>query len=169
AVGYYQAEFHFQKESETQLLISVKPYDSVLVQSQKIEFSGEGAKRPAYQVMKVVPDLNEDDIFQHQLYATTKSRITSAASNQGYFDAYWHLHDVKVTLPENTADIHLKYETGERYQLHGVEFRMSNPDKPFPLRASVLEKLVPFKDGDDYMDWRINSLSYNLTNSRYFN
>ena len=169
AVGYYQAEFHFQKESETQLLVSVKPYEPVLVQSQKIEFSGEGAKRPAFQVIKVVPDLNEDDIFQHQLYETTKSRITNAASNQGYFDAYWHLHDVKVTLPENTADIHLKYETGERYQLHGVEFRMSNPDKPFPLRASVLEKLVPFKDGDDYMDWRINSLSNNLTNSRYFN
>lgn len=169
AVGYYQAEFHFQKESETQLLVSVKPYEPVLVQSQKIEFSGEGAKRPAFQVIKVVPDLNEDDIFQHQLYETTKSRITNSASNQGYFDAYWHLHDVKVTLPENTADIHLKYETGERYQLHGVEFRMSNPDKPFPLRASVLEKLVPFKDGDDYMDWRINSLSNNLTNSRYFN
>lgn len=169
AVGYYQAEFHFQKESETQLLVSVKPYEPVLVQSQKIEFSGEGEKRPAFQVIKVVPDLNEDDIFQHRLYETTKSRITNAASNQGYFDAYWHLHDVKVTLPENTADIHLKYETGERYQLHGVEFRMSNPDKPFPLRASVLEKLVPFKDGDDYMDWRINSLSNNLTNSRYFN
>ncbi|KAF7275945.1 hypothetical protein GWI33_011077, partial [Rhynchophorus ferrugineus] len=113
--------------------------------------------------------LNKGDTLNHQLYETTKTRITSAASDQGYFDSYWRLHDVKVTLPENTADIALKYETGERYQLHDVEFRMSDPNKPFPLRSKILQQLVPFKDGDDYTSWRINLLSSNLINSRYFN
>lgn len=169
AVGYYQSQFQFSKQDEDTLLVSVKANDPVLVKSQNIEFFGEGANRPAFQVIKVVPDLNEDDVFNHGLYETTKGRITSAASDQGYFDGYWRMHDAKVTLPENTADINLKYETGERYQLHGVEFRMSDPEKPFPLRRSVLEQLVPFKDGDDYISWRINLLSNNLINSRYFN
>ena len=169
AVGYYQANFHYAKENETKLAIAVKPYEPVLVKSQQIEFTGQGAKRPAFLVVKAVPDLNQDDVFVHNLYETTKSRIHSAASNQGYFDAYWRMHDVKVTLPENTADIQLKYETGERYKLRDVEFKMSDESKPFPLRRSVLEKLVPFQGGDDYMDWRITGLSNNLTNSRYFN
>lgn len=46
-----------------------------------------------------------------------KSRIVDAASDNGYFDVYWRLHDVKVSQPENKADINLKYETGERYKL----------------------------------------------------
>ncbi|GAA5009916.1 autotransporter assembly complex family protein [Acinetobacter puyangensis] len=169
AVGYYEPGFKFTKTDDNDLVVAVKPNEPVTVKSQLIEFSGAGATRPAFQVISVVPDLNEGDIFNHGLYETTKTRISNAGSDQGYFDAYWRMHDAKVTLPENTADISLKYETGERYQLQGVEFRMSDPDKPFPLRRSVLEKLVPFKDGDDYMSWRVNLLSNNLINSRYFN
>ncbi|MCH4249038.1 MAG: autotransporter assembly complex protein TamA [Acinetobacter populi] len=169
AVGYYESEFKFTKKDENDLVVDVKPKEPVTVKSQLIEFSGAGATRPAFQVISVVPDLNEGDVFNHGLYETTKNRISSAASDQGYFDAYWRMHDAKVTLPENTADISLKYETGERYVLNGVEFRMSDPDKPFPLRRSVLEKLVPFKEGDDYTSWRVSLLSNNLINSRYFN
>lgn len=169
AVGYYQAQFKFSKLSNTALRVDVTPNAPTKVTSQDIEITGAGAKRPAFQVIKVVPDLNVGDILNHGKYETTKNRIATAASNLGFFDSYWRMHDVKVTLPENTTDIKLKYETGERYQLNGVEYRMTDPSKPFPLRREVLEKLVPFKDGDDYTSWRVNLLSNNLINSRYFN
>jgi len=76
---------------------------------------------------------------------------------------------VKVQLPDNKADINLRYETGERYKVANVEFRMSDPSKPLPLKLKVLQSMVPWKEGDDYAFWRVNTLANNLTNSRYFN
>ncbi|MFW2154185.1 POTRA domain-containing protein, partial [Acinetobacter gyllenbergii] len=81
-----------------------------------IEFSGAGANTPQFQVIRLVPDLDVGDILNHGKYEQTKSRIVESASDNGYFDAYWRLHDVKVKQPEDTAAINLKYETGERYK-----------------------------------------------------
>ena len=79
------------------------------------------------------------------------------------------MHDVRIALPQNTADVNLRFETGDRYKLGNVEFRMSDPEKELPLDRDVLESLVTWKDGADYTFWRVNSLANNLTNSRYFN
>ena len=73
-----------------------------------------------------------------------------------------------MSQPENKADINLKYETGERYKLGKVEFRMSDPSKPLPLNMNILESMAPWKEGDDYA-FGVNVLANNLTNSRYFN
>lgn len=169
AVGYYNAEFRFEKLSASRVRVNVTPNEPVRINEQNIEFTGAGAKQPQFQVIRLVPDQDVGDIFNHGLYETTKSRIVDAASNNGYFDAYWRLHDVKVSQPENKADINLKYETGERYKLGKVEFRMSDPSKPLPLNMNILESMAPWKEGDDYAFWRVNVLANNLTNSRYFN
>ena len=169
AMGYYNAQFRFTRSAANALQVTITPNDPVKVVDQSIVVSGAGAMSPAFRVIQVVPDLNVGDIFNHGLYETTKSRLVNAASNQGYFDSYWRMHDVRVDLPQNTAHIQLKYETGPRYKLQAVEFRMSDSTKPFPLRRSVLEQLVPFKAGDDYTNWRVNNLASNLIDSRYFN
>lgn len=170
AVGYYEAEFKFSKQDEDTLIVDVVQNEPVLVSEQPvIEFTGAGADEPVFQVVSVVPDLNEGDVLNHADYENMRSRIDNAADSRGYFDSYWRMRDVKVTLPENTADILMKYETGERYQLDAVEFRMSDPDEDFPLRREILEQLVPYEAGADYTEWRTNLLSSNLINSRYFN
>ncbi len=169
AVGYYNAEFRFEKLSPSRVRVRVTPNEPVRINEQNIEFTGPGEKQPQFQVIRLVPDQDVGDIFNHGLYETTKSRIVDAASNNGYFDAYWRLHDVKVSQPENKADINLRYETGERYKLDKVEFRMSDPSKPLPLNQNILESMAPWKEGDDYAFWRVNVLANNLTNSRYFN
>jgi translocation and assembly module TamA len=169
AVGYYNAQFRFNKIDESHLGVKVTPNDPVKVTEQNIEFTGPGANLAQFQVIGVLPDLDEGDILNHGLYETTKTRIADAASNNGFFDSYWRLHDVKVEQPQNKAQINLKYETGERYKLEDVEFRMSDPSKPLPIDLKILKTLAPWKDGADYTAWRVNGLANNLTNSRYFN
>ena len=141
----------------------------MLIKEQNIEFSGAGEQQAQFQVISVLPDQDVGDIFNHGLYEQTKTRINDAANNNGYFDSYWRLHDVKVAQPQNTADINLRFETGDRYKLGPVEFRMSDPSKPFPIEMDVLQSMVSWEDGADYTFWRVNSLANNLTNSRYFN
>ncbi|MHA3061093.1 autotransporter assembly complex protein TamA [Acinetobacter sp. ANC 4636] len=169
AVGYYNAKFKFSKTGADHVTVQVTPNEPVKVATQNIEFSGAGQNNPQFQVIRLIPDLDVGSIFNHGLYEQTKNRINDAASENGFFDAYWRLHDVKVQLPDNKADINLRYETGERYKVANVEFRMSDPSKPLPLKLKVLQSMVPWKEGDDYTFWRVNTLANNLTNSRYFN
>ncbi|TCB77545.1 outer membrane protein assembly factor [Acinetobacter sp. ANC 3781] len=169
AVGFYNAKFKFEKLSENRVRVSVTPNSPVLIKEQNVEFSGAGEQQAQFQVIRVLPDQDVGDIFNHGLYEQTKTRINDAANNNGYFDSYWRLHDVKVAQPQNTADINLRYETGDRYKLGPVEFRMSDPSKPFPIDMDVLQSMVSWEDGADYTFWRVNGLANNLTNSRYFN
>lgn len=169
AVGYYNAEFKFEKVTESKVKIRVTPGDPVKVEEEEIAFFGAGANLPQFRVIGVLPDLSVGDIFNHGYYEKTKTRILEAANNNGFFDGYWLLHDVKVNQPENTADINLRYETGSRYTLGEVEFRMSDPSKPLPINLDILKTLAPWKEGADYTAWRVNGLASNLTNSRYFN
>lgn len=169
AVGFYNAAFKFEKISDSHVRVIVTPNEPVIIEKQNIEFSGAGADKAQFQVIGVLPEQEEGDVFNHGAYDKTKARIVEAANNNGYFDAYWRLHDVKVAQPQNTADIQLKYETGDRYKLGHVEFRMSDPTREFSLDPDVLESLVTWKEGADYTFWRVNGLANNLTNSRYFN
>ena len=169
AVGYYNAEFKFTKVDDKHLKVSVVRNEPVKVEEQNIEFSGAGSKLAQFQVISVLPDLEVGDILNHGLYETTKTRISDAALNNGFFDSFWRLHDVKVEQPQNIAKINLKYETGERYKLDEVEFRMSDPSKPLPIDLKILKTMAPWQDGADYTAWRVNGLANNLTNSRYFN
>ncbi len=169
AVGYYQAQFRFERISDSRVRVLVTPNEPVRIEEQNIEFSGAGQNHPQFQVIRVIPDQDVGDIFHHGLYEQTKKRINDAALDNGFFDSYWRLHDVKVAQPQNTAEINLRYETGDRYQIGPAEFRMSDPSKALPLDMDILQQMVPWKEGDDYTFWRVNSLANNLTNSRYFN
>ena len=169
AVGYYDAEFSFEKVSDSRVRVKVKPNEPVKIKTQNIEFTGAGENAPQFQVIRLIPEQDEGDIFNHAQYEATKSKISNAASDNGFFDAFWRLHDVKISQPEKVADINLKYETGERYKLKKVEYRMSDPTKPLPLNQKILDSLAPWQEGSDYAFWRVNNLANNLTNSRYFN
>lgn len=169
AVGYYNAEFKFEKVSDSKVKVNVTPNEPVKIKEQNIEFSGAGENLPQLQVLRLIPEQDEGDIFNHGKYEETKTKIVSAATDNGFFDAYWRLHDVKITQPDKTAEINLKYETGDRYKLKKVEYRMSDPSKPLPLTQKVLDSLAPWKEDDDYAFWRVNALANNLTNTRYFN
>jgi len=169
AVGYYNAEFKFEKVTDSKVKVNVTPNEPVKIKEQNIEFSGAGEYLPQLQVLRLIPEQDEGDIFNHGKYEETKTKIVSAATDNGFFDAYWRLHDVKITQPDKTAEINLKYETGDRYKLKKVEYRMSDPSKPLPLTQKVLDSLAPWKEDDDYAFWRVNALANNLTNTRYFN
>ncbi|KXZ69362.1 autotransporter assembly complex protein TamA [Acinetobacter venetianus] len=169
AVGYYNAEFKFEKVSDSKVKVNVTPNEPVKIKEQNIEFSGAGENLPQLQILRLIPEQDEGDIFNHGKYEETKTKIVSAATDNGFFDAYWRLHDVKITQPDKTAEINLKYETGDRYKLKKVEYRMSDPSKPLPLTQKVLDSLAPWKEDDDYAFWRVNALANNLTNTRYFN
>ncbi|MDO4223227.1 MAG: BamA/TamA family outer membrane protein [Acinetobacter sp.] len=168
AVGYYDVVFAFQSVGNDSINVVVSQAEPVIVKSQNIEFSGDGEYLPQFQIVNVIPDLEEGKVLNQGLYEKTKERILEAASSNGFFDGHWKMRDVKVELPQNTAEINLKYDTGERYRLGDVTFKMSDESQPLILNESVLRAMIPWQKGDDYTTWRVNMLGNHLSNSRYF-
>ena len=150
AVGYYTANFRFSKTDDRHLKVDVLPDTPVKVSSQQILITGEGETDKAYNRLQKSPDLAVGDVFNHDEYEKTKSRIQSLATERGYFKGRYVTHDVQVTLPSKNADIVLAYDTGPRYAFGDVIYKNSDPNKKLPLRASVLATMQPFQPGEPY-------------------
>ena len=169
AVGFYSSEFRFEQINNEKLRVRVTPNDPVMVTSQDIRYQGEANQDRTFLYVKRNPDLFVGDQMNDDLYEKTKGRIGTVATEKGYFDGYWVIHDVKVTLPENTADITLDYDSGERYKLGAVVFKNADPDKDIPVKAELLRQLVPFVENEEYGANKVTTLSRNLSDTRWFN
>ena len=84
AIGFYNATFKFEKLSENRVRVRVTPNAPVQIKQQNVEFSGAGENQSQFQVIRVLPDQEVGDVFNHGLYEQTKTRITDAASNNGF-------------------------------------------------------------------------------------
>ena len=150
AVGFYQAQFRFQALAPDRVKVEIDPQQAVIVKSQQILIEGQGADLPAFDVLRVVPELDQGDVFHHGTYELTKAKINDAASNNGFFDARWHLHDVRIDIedpgfeqkdvPQPTAAIHLKYDTADRYKMGQVNFRLNRDNNCY--RDSWLQRIL---------------------------
>lgn len=169
AVGYYNSEFRFEQINQDTLRVRVTPNAPVIVSSQDIRYQGDANEDNTFLAIQKTPDLNVGDQMNDDLYEKTKTRISTVATEKGYFDSYWIMHDVKVTLPDNTADINLEYDSGERYKLGAVEFKNADPEKDIPVKEELLRQLVPFEADEEYGSWKVTGLSRNLSDTRWFN
>jgi len=171
AVGYYQSTFRFVPSTDGQrLTVQVQAGEPVLVKQQQIVISGEGGDNPAFKAIIAKPDLAIQDRLDHALYERTKGRIVSMAADQGYFDAEWRTHDVRVIQPDNVAEIELDYDSGPRYKFGAIRFENVGDDpNALPVEQRLLEQLLPFAEGDDYDASGLARLSRNLLDTRWFN
>ncbi len=169
AVGFYQANFKFEKISVKKVRIIVQPNRPVTIQKNNIEFLGQDKTPAQFALIQLVPDLDVGDVLNQGIYTNTKNRITETALNFGYFDGYWLAHNLDIYLPQDLADINLKYDTGSRYKLGSVKFQMLDPTQELPLDLDVLSSMVPWQAGQSYNARRVNVLTQDLVNTRYFN
>ena len=83
-MGYYNAEFKFEKLSDSKVRVNVIPHEPVKIEEQNIDFTGPGASLPQFQVIRLVPEQDVGDILNHGKYEETKSRIATVASDNGF-------------------------------------------------------------------------------------
>ena len=169
AVGYYNSEFRFEQVNPEKLRVLVTPNDPVMVTSQDIRYQGDANEDRTFLYVQKNPNLTVGDQMNDDLYEQTKTRINTVGTEKGYFDSFWVMHDVKVTLPNNTADITLDYDSGERYKLGAVVFKNADPEKSIPVKEELLRQLVPFLENEEYSANKITTLSRNLSDTRWFN
>lgn len=178
AVGYYDVTLRIQRVSEDQIDVIIENLgEPVIVDSRVIDVRGEGGETPEFQVLEDNLPPQKGDIFNHGVYKSSKAALEKLSNDYGYFDKYWLNKSVDVILPDNTADVDLIYNTGDRYEFDDVVFftydeetneLTTDPDK-LPVKPELLRQLVNFNAGDDYYRPNVTKLSNDLSATRYFN
>ena len=178
AVGYYDVTLRLrQPTTDTVEVIIEKLGEPVRVDSRIVDIRGEGSEQKEFQALEQEILPKEGDIFNHRVYKNSKAALEALSNTYGYFDQYWLNKSVDIILPDNTADMSLVYNTGERYEYDEVIFftydeasgtLTQDPDK-LPVELSLLRQLYDFEKGDPFYRPAITKFSNDLSATRYFN
>ncbi|WP_201591011.1 autotransporter assembly complex protein TamA [Psychrobacter sp. Pi2-51] len=178
AVGYYDVTLRLRQPNSDIIEVVIEDLgEPVTVDSRIVEIRGEGSAQEEYQALEKELPPQEGDVFNHRVYKNSKAALESLSNTYGYFDQYWLNKSVDIILPDNTADISLVYNTGDRYEYDDVVFftydaatntLTRDPDK-LPVELSLLQQLFDFKPGDPFYRPDITKFSNDLSATRYFN
>lgn len=178
AVGYYDVSLTLRQPSADTIDVIIEQLgEPVRVDSRIVDIRGEGIEQPEFQALEKDAPPAEGDIFNHRVYKSSKAAIEALSSTYGYFDQYWLNKSVDIILPDNSADVSLVYNTGDRYAFDEVVFftydeatgtLTRDPDK-LPVEMSLLNQLFDFEAGDPFYRPSVTKFSNDLSATRYFN
>ncbi len=178
AVGYYDIALSLrQPTTDTIDVIIERLGEPVRVDSRIVDIRGEGIEQIEFKALEQTLPPNKGDIFNHRVYKNSKAALESLSNTYGYFDQYWLNKSVDIILPDNTADVSLVYNTGDRYEFDEVVFftfdketgtLTRDPDK-LPVELPLLKQLLRFDAGDPFFRPDITKFTNDLSATRYFN
>ena len=166
-----------QPNADTIDVIIEKLGEPVRVDSRIIDIRGAGSEQAEFATLEKDLPPKEGDIFNHRVYKDSKSALESLSNTYGYFDQYWLNKSVDIILPDNTADVSLVYNTGDRYQFDEVVFftydkasgTLTRDPEKLPVELSLLKQLLDFEAGDPFYRPAVTKFSNDLSATRYFN
>ncbi len=165
AMGYYNPTVKIllsRSEPVWSLTISVAAGEPVIIGAVDIQLLGAAGSDEAFlQLLKSAPFV-EGEIFNHGDYEEFKTRLLTLGQERGYFDAQLTQSRVAVNVVSDQADIHLHYESGQRFQFGEVEYSENGVD------PALLKELQPFKEGEHFDQSRLQYFQARLQQTRYF-
>lgn len=166
--GYYAPRIRVVRsgtDTAAVVVVEVEAGEPVTVRRSRVAIEGE-ARDDRYlqaELEEFVPQ--PGDVFDHELYETSKARISRRLAERGYFDADFASRRVEVTRVERAADIDLVWTSGARYDIGAVTFVQS----PRPIiREGLLQRLVYWDTGSYYHQGKLDRLRESLARLDYF-
>ncbi|MDQ3510637.1 MAG: autotransporter assembly complex protein TamA [Pseudomonadota bacterium] len=166
--GYYDPKITIERVGEgdpAQVVISVEPGVPVRVRRADVAILGEGSGDRYLREDLEEFEPETGDVFDHERYESSKTRISRRLAERGYFDADFASRRVEVTRAERAADIDLVWESGPRYSMGAVTFQQV-PNTI--IRESLLDQLVYWDDGSYYHEGKLDRLRRSLERLDYF-
>jgi translocation and assembly module TamA len=165
ALGYYQLEYQTQLLNNKDcwgLAINLTPGDPVLVTEVRIEIHGEGRTDPIFHEIYDNPGIKVGNRLNHGRYETLKSRFSTLAATNGYFDAEFEYSRININAAEKSATIELVFNTKARYRIGEIRLQHDILDEKF------LRRYFNFKEGDYYNTDTLLELKNLYNASNYF-
>ncbi|WP_220717989.1 autotransporter assembly complex protein TamA [Agarivorans litoreus] len=162
ALGYYQSRIKITKHAENTFLVDVELGERLQINKFDLNIVGAASKDSRFNSAVTRSGLAQGQVFTHAAYDNLKSEFNRLASRYGYFDAVYHKAEVQISIVNNTADIHLSYDSGERYRFGDIVF--TNPELPRTMFANLAE----FSKQDYYDSQKVGEFNQRLGETDYF-
>lgn len=165
AYSYYNAKIETKLDrlqSPWLLTITVTPNEPASVAKVDIAVTGEAKLEPNFEeILQQNPIKAGQPLIQSD-YESLKSSLFNEGLELGYFDGQLTHNNIEVNKSENTANVILHYNSGNRYRFGDAQF------DEIELEPWIMDILTPFKKGDQYEAAKLLKLQNQLQQSRYF-
>ncbi|PHQ80737.1 MAG: hypothetical protein COB66_04040 [Coxiella sp. (in: Bacteria)] len=101
--------------------------------------------------------------FELTKYNTGNDLLFEHAANLGYFKARMTNNKIYVNLLNNTVKVDLVFNTGIRYRFGRTHFSKT------PFNPKFLRKFMVYKEGQYYVNHKVQTTQNNFSNAEYFN
>lgn len=167
--GFYSPQIKVEREGNGQtgvtVTITVTLDEPVRVRRADIAIIGEGNEDRYLREDLAAFRPQVGDVFEHELYEASKTRITRRLAERGYFDADFSSRRVEVTRAERAADIDLVWNSGGRYDMGPINITQT-PHQI--IRGSLLDKLIYWEQGSYYHQGKLDRFRESLARLDYF-
>ncbi|MBI4766334.1 MAG: outer membrane protein assembly factor [Deltaproteobacteria bacterium] len=164
--GYYRAQVAVSIDrtpGRLRLSVKVKPGESLLIASVRIQATGPGAQEEKIrEIIRKFP-LREGEVLRQDRYEEFKRAMKETALEAGYLEADFSAHLIRIALAENKADIELTLETGPRFFFGEIHFV-----PPLSYPESFLKRYLSFQFGEAFSSQNLASSRLNFINSERF-
>jgi len=128
-----------------------------------LQLLGEGKDYAPLLRILARPQLKTGERLKHQDYEDLKARLLQAAASGGYLDAAFSLHELRVDVASNSAEVLLTLDTGPRWYFGEVSIEQDGRIKDALLRRYL--KIVP---GEPFDSAKVLQTQFALTDLDYF-
>lgn len=134
------------------------------VAAVNVEILGAGADYPPLQQLQQRPrPLRLGERLKHEDYEALKTRLLETAYSGGLLDARLTQRELRVDVPNNSAEVVLTLDSGPRYRFGDVTI-----DQDGHLRESFLRRYVTFQPGEYFDPAKVLSTQFAFGDLDYF-
>ena len=134
----------------------------VRVEEVAVTLAGAGRDNPA--LLAAIADfpIKKGDILNQEIYENGKKKLVNLAFGEGFLDAALPQRALRINRENNSAAVHLVLDTGDRYL-----FGKTTSDQRI-LRPDLLNRYLPYKEGEPYSPAKLFELQAILYRTDYF-
>ena len=163
--GYYKANVsgEINKEQEIWAInYKVEPGPPLTVHKIDVVISGNGRNDKEIREWYATLPFKTGDTLNQQQYEKSKNAIRQIMLDQGYLEGKLQVHELRVSLVNNNAEIVLHADTGERFHFGDISFFQDVFDENY------IDNFLTFKKGDYYETAKLTELQMLLSQSGEF-
>lgn len=140
----------------------VDPGEPVRFGVVDVRVTGAGSAAPELADAAAKLGIRPGQPARHAVYEQAKSELQRLALEQGYLEAAYRRHELRIDVAAGSADVHLELDTGPQFRFGEVEFDYAGLD------PGLVRRYLPFQPGDPYSNRRLLELQRALEDSDYF-
>ncbi len=163
--GYYAATITSsltKTASGWQATYLVNPGEQVHIAEISVSIAGEGASLPELAEPQQLFDLPKGAPLNQVRYEEGKMELLRKVRRLGFLDASYRVHEIRINRITKEAEIELVLDTGPRYLFGPMT---SEQDI---IHDELLQRFLPWKEGDHYIPREVLNLQRDLNRSDYF-